>query len=230
MRDIFDMKWAYMRPVKTYVSQILKLGVPTGASQAIFALAMMVVQPLANDFGSLFLAANVIVMRVDGFVMMPNFSFGNAITVFTGQNVGAGKMDRLNKGTRQCALMALGTAVVSVSIILIFGRQIAGLFTDTEEVLIMSIRFLRILAFGYLMFSVNMVLWGTIRGAGDAMTPLWGSIINTVVVRVPSAYLLVHFLGVPEALIYSLLIAWISNTMLGFIAYRLGKWRKKGLV
>ncbi|MCL2856538.1 MAG: MATE family efflux transporter [Oscillospiraceae bacterium] len=230
MRDRFDIGLSYLRPQKKYVYQLLKLGVPTGVSQGAFAVAMMAVQPLANSFGPLFLAANVIVMRVDGFVMMPNFSFGNAMSVYAGQNMGAGKVERISKGTKQCTLLAFGTAFVLMIIILLFGRQIAGLFTQTEEVLDMSIQFLRILAVGYLTFSVNMVLWGAMRGAGDAMTPMWASLINTIVIRVPVAYLLVYIMGRPVALMYSLLIAWVFNTMLALIAYRIGRWRTKGIV
>jgi Na+-driven multidrug efflux pump len=169
-------------------------------------------------------------MRVDGFVMMPNFSFGNAMTVYAGQNMGAGKLDRISQGTKQCTLLAFGTALIMVVVILLFGRQIAGLFTQTEEVLAMSALFLQILAVGYLAFSVSMVLWGAIRGAGDAITPMWGSLINIIVVRVPLAYLLVHLIGEPVALIYALLAAWIANMLQAVISYRIGKWRTKELV
>jgi len=230
MRDVFDMSFKYLWPQKEYVKQVLKLGIPTAASQAIFAIAMMIIQPLANGFGATFLAVNIIVMRIDGFVMMPNFSFGNAITVYTGQNIGAGKLERLGVGVKQCAMMALGTAVLMVAIILLFGGHIAGLFTYTQEVIDMSMRMQRILAVGYIAFSVNMVLWGAIRGAGDAITPMWGAVINTLVVRVPTAYLFVHLMGRPEALFFSLLAGWISNTILGALAYRFGKWRTKGIV
>jgi len=230
MRDVFDMSWKYLRPNKFYMMQVLRLGVPTGVSQAVFAVAAMVVQPLANYFGPLFLAVNIIVMRIDGFVMMPNFSFGNAMTVFAGQNMGAGKMERVGKGLKQCAFLALGISILMVGVILLFGRSIAGAFTDTPEVIDMSMQMLRILALGYVVFSINMVLWGVIRGAGDAMTPMWASFINTIVIRVPTAFLFVHLFNRPEALFYSLLVAWISNTLLGIIAYRIGRWRKMGLV
>jgi putative MATE family efflux protein len=235
MNIVFDMKWSYLIPQKTLVKQILRLGVPTGASQAVFAVAMMFVQPLANGFGLLVLAANNIVMKVDGLVMMPNFSFGNAMTVYAGQNMGANKPERVSLGTKQCICLALGTATVLVIILLIFGRQIAGLFVPDDFVYIndlldLSVRFLRILAVGYLIFSVNVVLWGTIRGAGDAMTPMWAAVINTIVIRVPSAFLLVRWLNRPEALIYSLLLGWVSITLLSVVSYRIGKWRKSGLV
>ena len=230
MQGVFDMGLKYLKPRKKYVMQVLQLGVPTGASHAIFAIAMMIVQPLANSFGPQFLAVNIIVMRVDGFVMMPNFSFGNAMTVFAGQNMGAGKLDRVVKGMKQCIIMAVATAVVLVGIMLLFGRFIAGAFTDTQEVIDMSIRMLRLLGAGYIIFAVNSVVWGVIRGAGDAMTPLWGSLINTVLIRLPLAYLLVAIMGRPEALFISMLCAWTSVTLLGLIAYRIGRWRKMGLV
>ena len=230
MRDAFEIRISYLKLRKKYVAQVLKLGVPTGASQAVFAVAMMIVQPLANSFGPLFLAANIIVMKIDGFVMMPNFSFGNAMTVYAGQNMGAGKLDRVSQGTKQCVLMALTTALIMVTVILIFGRQIAGMFTQTDEVLAMSLRFIRILVAGYLVFSINTVLWGTIRGSGDAITPMWAILINTSLIRVPMAYLLVFLLDDPVALIYSLLISWVSISMFSVIAYRIGRWRTKGIV
>jgi len=230
MREHFELKLKHLLPQKEFVSQVMRLGLPTGASQAVFAIAMMIVQPLANDFGPMFLAANIIVMKVDGFVMMPNFSFGNAMTVYSGQNMGAGKVDRISQGTKQCLLMSLGMAAFMVIIILSFGSNIAGLFTQTQEVLDMSVRFLRILAVGYLAFSVNSVVWGTIRGAGDAMTPMYASLINTALVRVPLAYLMVHLMGEPVALIYSLLISWTTISLLSVISYRIGRWRTRGIV
>ena len=230
MRDVFDFKPGYLKPKREFVKQILRLGVPTGASQAVFAISMMIIQPLANSFGPMFLAVNIIVMRVDGFVMMPNFSFGNAMTVYTGQNVGAGKMDRVSLGLKQCIILAVLIAAVMVAVILVFGRAIAGFFTDTPEVIDMSVRMLWLLGGGYIIFAVNMVLWGVIRGAGDAVTPLWASLINTLGIRLPSAYLLVHLMGRPEALFISLLLGWVTVTILSIIFYRIGRWRKMGLV
>ena len=230
MRDVFDFGFKYLKPNREYMRQVLRLGLPTGASQAIFAISLMIIQPLANRFGELFLAVNVIVMRIDAFVMMPIFSFGAAMTVFAGQNMGAGKIERITKGKKECTVMIVGTSVVLVTVMLLFGRYIAGIFSDTQEVIDMSMQMLRILAVGYIIFSYNMVIWGVIRGAGDAMTPLWMSVINTVVVRLPSAYLFVHIMGRPEALFYSLLLGWTTVTCLGFVAYRIGKWRTAGLV
>jgi len=230
MRETFDMGWKYLPLKKQYSKQILKLGVFTGASQAIIAVAMIVVQPLVNSFGPLFIATSVIVMRIDALVMMPIFSFGNAMTVFAGQNMGAGKIDRIEQATKQNVIMAMGTSIVLVIVILVFGRFIAGAFTQTQEVIDLSQRMLRILAPGFIAFSVAMVLWGTIRGSGDVVSPLWSSLVNTLVIRMPTAFLFVHLIGEPQALMYSMVSAWTVNMILSIIVYRIGKWRTKKLV
>ena len=88
MKEYFDLKSVYLKPQGKYSKMIIRLGLPSGITQAILSMAMIVVQSLTNSFGEMFIAANVIVMRVDGFAMMPNFSFGTAMTTYAGQNVG----------------------------------------------------------------------------------------------------------------------------------------------
>jgi Na+-driven multidrug efflux pump len=126
--------------------------------------------------------------------------------------------------------MAICTAAVLVVGILTFARIIAGLFTETQEIADLSARMLWILAPGHIALSVAMVLWGTIRGAGDAMSPLWAALINTMVIRVPAAYIYVHFLGRPEAIMYGLLTSWTVNMLLAITVYKIGKWRTKGII
>ena len=230
MRDVFDMGWRYLRPQRRYLSQMLRQGLPSGASNALFALAMMAVQPLANDFGPLFLAAFIIVLRVDGFVMMPIFSFSAAMSVYAGQNMGAGKAHRIGLGFKHCTLMAFATTLILAGALLLLGNQIAGLFTDTPQILATSVHFLSVLSVGFVIFSVGAVGWGLIRGAGDAMTAMWASLFITVVVRVPAAYLLVHLTGEPISIAYSTVASWTANTILAVVAYRMGKWRTTGLV
>ncbi|HHV82662.1 MAG TPA: MATE family efflux transporter, partial [Tepidanaerobacter syntrophicus] len=98
MHEVFELNLEVMKPQKEYVAQLLRLGLPSGLTQVIFSLAMVTVQSLTNIFGEMVIACNVIVMRVDGFAMMPNFTFGIAMTTFTGQNVGAKKLERVEEG------------------------------------------------------------------------------------------------------------------------------------
>lgn len=239
MRDVLDVKPSYLIPRAVYVKQLIKLGLPSGLTQAIFSCAMIVVQSLTNSFGTVVIAANTVVMRVDGFAMMPNFTFGSAMTTYTGQNIGAGRLDRCVKGTKAGLKIGVTVSVILVSLILIFGPMLVEMFTSTPEVISTGVRMMRILAVGYIAMGITQILSGVMRGAGDTMTPMWISIITTVIIRVPIAYGL-EFLtrpeggamgsGTPDPLFVSMLISWIMGAVLTTIAYRMGRWKKKSII
>lgn len=236
MRDLFDMKWSYMRLSKHHTKSIIKLGVPSGVTQAIMSMAMLVVQSLTNSFGEQFIAANVIVMRVDGFAMLPNFSFGTAMTTYAGQNIGAGAYDRVTKGAKQGTLMGLGVSAAITAGILIFGKSLMSIFTNTEVLVEMSMNMMRILAVGYIAMAIIQSLSGVMRGAGDTMTPMWISLIMTIVIRVPLAYGLVYLTrsaqfpqGRKECIFISLLISWLIGAVITVVCYKRGKWKEKAV-
>ena len=169
-------------------------------------------------------------MRVDGFAMMPNFTFGTATTTFTGQNIGAGKLKRVEEGTKDGLKIGLAVSVVLVAAILLFGRYLMEMFTSTPEVVDTGMHMMRILAVGYVAMAVTQILSGVMRGAGDTMTPMWISLITTVVIRVPIAYGLAALTHSPDSLFISLLTSWVMGAVLTTIAYRMGRWKKKSII
>ncbi len=236
MRDVFDLGKEQLKMKKQYVAQIVRLGLPSGLTQAIFSSAMIVVQSLTNSFGEMFIAANVIVMRVDGFAMMPNFSFGTAMTTYTGQNVGAKKYDRVTQGAKQGTVLAVACSALITGIILLFGRYLMDIFTDTPELVDMSVYMMRILAVGYIAMAVTQSLSGVMRGAGDTVTPMWISLCTTVLIRVPIAYGISWLTrtaelpyGRSECIQISLLVSWVMGAVLTTIFYKVGRWKKKSI-
>ena len=236
MKDLFDFKTQYFRLTNRHGMNIIRLGVPSGVTQAIMSMAMLVVQSLTNSFGEQFIASNVIVMRVDGFAMLPNFSFGTAMTTYAGQNVGARAYDRVAKGAKQGTLMAVGFSAVITGMILIFGRHLMAIFTNTEELVTLSMNMMRILAVGYIAMAIIQSLSGVMRGAGDTVTPMWISIVMTIFLRVPIAYGLVYLTkstdfpgGRKESIYISLLISWVLGAVITSILYKRGKWREKAI-
>lgn len=235
MKNTFDLNLKMLTPNRVFASRLIKLGLPSGLTQAIFSVAMIAVQSLTNSFGEMVIACNVIIMRVDGFAMMPNFTFGNAMTTYAGQNIGAKKMDRVVKGTKDGTAIAVGVSATITVLILIFGRSLMSIFTDTSELVDLSMRMMRILAVGYIAMAVTQSLAGVMRGAGDTMTPMWISLITTVVLRVPIAYGIAYLTrsaayptGRPESTFISLVISWTLGAIITTIFFKRGKWRNKG--
>ena len=132
--------------------------------------------------------------------------------------------------------MAITTSAVITGTILIFGKYLMGIFTDTASLVELSMNMMRILAVGYIAVAVTQSLSGVMRGAGDTMTPMWISIVQTIIIRVPLAYGLVYLTksdaypnGRSECIFISLLISWVLGAALTAIFYRKGKWRKDAL-
>lgn len=237
MKDTFDLNLKMLKPMREYSARLIKLGLPTGLTQGIFSLAMIMVQSLTNSFGEMVIACSVIVMRVDGFAMMPNFTFGIAMTTYAGQNIGAKKMDRVVKGTKDGTRIAVVVSTTITIILLVFGKPLMSVFTDTKELVDLSMHMMRILAVGYIAMAVTQSLSGVMRGAGDTMTPMWISLITTVFLRVPVAYGIAFLTrselyptGRPESTFISLLVSWTLGAIITTIFFKRGKWKKKGLV
>ena len=94
--------------------------------------------------------------------------------------------------------MAMGTSAVIVALILAFGKHLMRIFTSTSELVTLSMNMMRILAVGYVAVAVTQTLSGVMRGAGDTMTPMWISMVSTIIIRVPLAYGLVYLTRTPE--------------------------------
>lgn len=234
MVDVLDVNRKTVRLNKPIAARALKLGMPAGLTQAIFSLQAVIVQSLMNSLGPLVVTTFTAVMRVDGFAMMPNFTFGIAATTFSGQNLGAKKLDRVQQGARDAIRLALICSTVLTLSILLFGRQLMGVFTNTEEIVSLGARMMRILAVGYIAFGVTQTLSGIMRGMNETVIPMWVSLVSTIFLRLPLAYLFAWMTrsalwpnGDPSCLYWSLLISWVSAALITLWLYRNGRWRKR---
>ena len=168
---------------------IVRLGLPAAIQNAAFASGMLVTQGFANRFGTNYIAANAIIMKVDGFAMMPMMGLQAAITTYVGQNIGAGDVKRTNQGIRSTVFMAIGFSIILGFILYFCGKYLMAAFNVNERALEMGVRGLRFLCFFYVFMAVQNVLGGALRGAGASAASALMGIINTAI-RLPLGYLL----------------------------------------
>ena len=197
----------------------------------------IIVQSVINKMGLLVTAAITVMFRLDGFAVLPSHTFSMSAGTFTGQNVGAGKMDRVRQGTRTVFLMCLIFTVFMVASMLLFGRSLLGLFTDTNAVIDMGMRFILILVPAYMSMVVINTFSGVMRGAGDSMGPMWISLITNVVLRVPLSYAFAWLTrtdanpsGHPNATFYALSISMLLGALITIVYFRRGGWRNKSII
>jgi putative MATE family efflux protein len=233
LKHLFDLKLKYLKPNGFMIKEILRLGMPTGLTQMIMSLCMVIVQNLTNSFGETVIATNVVVMRIDSFAMMPNMTFSVAMTTYVGQNLGAGNYERIRDGVKKGVKVCVLISAIMVGLLLIFSKYLIVLFTDTDQIIEMGILVIRIMAVGYIATAVTQSLQGSMRGAGNTISPMWISMLTSVVIRVPLAYL-IRNMTISETMpkgnflciFISMLISWILAAVITVFVYSKGKWRK----
>ena len=222
--DCFDMKAAYLKPTRKYLSELVRLGLPSGVTQAIFSLSMVIVQSLTNSFGPMCIATNVIVMRIDGFVMMPAFSFGAAMTTFAGQNYGAGKFSRLRSCMWQSILMTASFTVFASVFFLIFGRFCYTLFTNEPEVIDDGMKILKFLVPFWATYISIEILSGVIRGVGDSFIPMMISLFGICFLRIAWLFIAVPHSHTILTVLSSYPLTWTVTSIAFWIYWFSGKW------
>lgn len=154
---------------KETAKQIIKISVPCGLQSSMFNISNMIVQIKINDFGSVAMAGCAAYEKIDGFLYMPMMALGLSISTFVGQNIGAGKYERIKKGVNVCLVLSVIMTMIGSAIVLLTGGQLLNVFTDNEEVKNIGILMMFILAPFTWTHSFTEILGGAIRGAGSAV-------------------------------------------------------------
>lgn len=214
-----------LKPSMEAMKQIFKIGIPTGAQNALSSIGNIFVSSLLNSFGAIIMAANVAVIKVDSFCTMPAMAFGTAITVFVGQNMGAGKPERIKKGLRSTLCMSVSISLFISILLLLFGNYPLMLFTKDYAVVQAGMdKFYRVAPF-YFCLAVFNVYAGAVRGQGRAVAPMIIGVVTMFVGRVPVAYFFSQLIGA-NGIHWSLSAQWLLEAVVIVIFYYSGRWKK----
>ncbi len=179
----------HLKADKHMTGLIVKLGLPAAVQNAAFAGGSLVTQVFANRFGVNYIAANAIIMKADGFAIMPMMGLQAAITTYVGQNIGAGDVERTNKGIRSTCIISVCCAAIIGVLLFFFGKYLMMAFNVDEVALEMGISGLKFLSFFYVFMALQNVLGGALRGAGASLASAITSVAGTVI-RIPMGYIL----------------------------------------
>jgi len=164
--------------------------------------------------------------KIDTFAFMPIQSFSNAVTTYVGQNIGAGRMDRVHKGMVSTVIISMLFSAVAGAILLPFGPTIMRMFNPDPVVVESGMYYLKTVVPFFALLALDFTLNAVVRGAGEAVVPMLASILSLWFARVPSAYILAHYFG-KEYIFYSYFIGWIFWFFIITPYYMSGKWKLK---
>ena len=208
---------------------ILKIGLPSATQQTLVSLGMFVITAFVNVFGKSATTAFAAVGRIDSIAFMPAMSMSMAVSTLTGQNLGAGKPERIKDVFKSGTVM---TCIITITISLVavaipgFILNMFGIGNSGTEVVEIGTSYLRIVGSSYILFAIMFISNGVINGAGHTMTTMMISLVSLWVIRVPLAWIMSRTnLGLTGVWI-SMPISFALALAISLSYYYSGKWKK----
>ena len=226
-KDVYCFSWKDMGCNPSVLRQIFTIGLPAGVQSVLTAFSNVFVQSYINSFGSACMAGWSCYNKLDTFIMLPMQSMSQAATTFVGQNIGAGKNDRVNKGTVQSITLIVGITGVIAVFLFFLAAPATGIFTGDAEVIRYGAMFLRTNVFFMLLNCVNHTLAGALRGRGDSTGPMVIMLLNFVAVRQAYLFVMTHFISNTERLVgFSYPVGWTACCITEVLYFYL-RWGRK---
>lgn len=212
------------------ITNCFKIGVPIAMQNSMIAVSCMVLQGVVNTFGETVMAAYTCIGRIEQVVQQPYMSLGSALTTYSGQNMGAGKIDRVKKGFRQGTVMVLIFSLCMLPIAYLFGEQIVGIFVNDPEVIAIGAKAIRINSLCYFGLGMIYVPRSVLNGCGDTGFAMING-ITEVICRVVFSLILtsIPFLGY-WGIWLTTGLTWALTGVVCVCRYLMGKWRTKSIV
>lgn len=212
------------------LKKTLKVGLPVGLQNAMIALSLVALQAVVNGFGPSFVTAFTIVSRIEQVIQQPFMSIGSALATYTGQNIGAGKIDRVKKGFATATVVSTVFSLAVILVFQIFAPLIVRIFESNTEVIALAVQGIRITSLFYPFLGLIYTTRNVLNGAGDAGFSLMTGIIE-VACRVGFAkpLTMIPFIGINGVWLTTGL-TWVFNGTISWVRYKLGKWKRIALI
>lgn len=213
-------------------TNVVKIGIPSGVQSSLIAVSVMVMQSVVNQYGSVIVAGFIAATKIESIVFQPGNSIGMANATYTGQNIGAGNIDRVKQGYRAMVLLNIISYIIITPFLWFFAGDLMKLFVDQSAdaalVVETGTKYLHIVTPFFIPVAILMGFQSLLKSAGDVMaTMILG--LTEVLARVVFSFGLSHFFG--YAGVFSATpAAWVTSCVIAFFFYYSYRWVRKGLV
>lgn len=204
--------------------RIIKIGLPTAIQNMVISFSNVLVQSSVNAYGATAMAGYAAYLKIDGFNILPVLSISMAVTTFTGQNVGANRLDRVKKGMYSSLIMVLVYTVFIGAVLLIFSHQVLGLFTHSAQVIMYGQLAMKYFCPYYFLLGILNVLAGTVRGAGKGIPPMIILLFSMCIFRILWIKIALPFYSSIDGVFILYPISWLVGAILMIFYTKFGKW------
>ncbi len=221
----FKMEKRHFKVEKSFVWGSVRLGVPLSLQFSLIAISCMALQRVVNSFGAAVVAAFTATSRVEQLLHQPYGTLSTALSTYSGQNLGAGNMDRIKKGFHKSLVMMGIFTIIMLPIMQFGGEAIVKLFVDDPEVIYYGAVSLKITSWFYVFLGIINMSRGILNGVGDAAFALINGVVEVIVrIILPVALTMIPFIGV-WGIWWSSGLSWLISA--AFCIWRYLSWKKK---
>lgn len=214
-----------LRMESCHVKEIVRVGLPLGINNSVFSLGHTIVAGVINGYGTNAMAGYTCAKRLDTLAVLPLLGVGNAVTSFVGQNAGAGKIDRIQKGILSGCILAVAANAVLSGIVLLFREELISLFNRNEEVIAAGAAYLICALPFYSVYALFNTLNSAMNGARAVLIPTLSSMIMFWVVRIPLMLLFDRSHSL-ELVYWAFPISWIVGLLISGTYFITGHWKR----
>lgn len=228
--DLLHLSKKHFVMERGIVREVFRLGVPMAVQNALVSVSMVCLQAVINSYGTVAMAANTAVSRVEQFINQPFSALSTALATFTGQNMGADRLDRVKKGLRMGIISVVVFTVSMIGVMFLFGEPIISLFVKEGEIVRVGARCLQILSFAYIGLGLIYILRAVLNGAGDTGFIMLNGLME-VAGRIGFAILFMQIPGVGIwGIWYTTGLTWVITGLMNVFRIAGGKWKDKAAV
>jgi putative MATE family efflux protein len=221
----FKMERRHFKVEKSFAWGAVKLGVPLSLQFSLIAISCMALQRVVNLYGAAVVAAFTATSRVEQLLHQPYGTLSAALATYSGQNLGAGNMDRIKTGFRKSLVMMGIFTILMLPIMQFGGEEIVSLFVDDPEVIHYGAVSLRITSWFYVFLGIINMTRGVLNGVGDAVFALINGVVEVIVrIVLPVALTMIPFMGV-WGIWWATGLSWLISAV--FCVWRYSSWKKK---
>lgn len=208
------------------MKSMVRIAIPSILQQSIVHVGILLVQSVVNSFGSAALAGYSAGTRIESLSIVPMLAMGNAMSTFTAQNIGAGKMERVKEGYRMCYVTVFSVGLFLCVMYQLFGGAFVSMFLEDTggEAYAVGLRYVKFLSFFYSFIGLKASTDGLLRGAGDVAAFTTANLVN-LGIRVAVTNIFAPIYGIQVAWM-AVPLGWMANYLISFSWYLTGRWKK----
>ena len=223
-KESYRLSFREMKLRGVYLSNMFRLGIPSGLQNTMYGISNMIIQVGVNSLGTIVVASWAMTSKIDGIFWAVSNALGAAVTSFVGQNLGAGKEDRVRLCVKQGLALSFGITIGLSGLILLAAKPLLHLLTEDPAVIATTWEMILYFVPFYFTWTLIEILSAVLRGSGDAVRPVIIIGLGICTFRILWIVTIFRFIHTLPVLCLTYVCSWTLTSLIMLVYFRRSNW------